>query len=55
MSHTAERLAPHPLCTCPEPTWRAAPDRDACRQRAPLGIDPHPVIDLADLLSNPRR
>lgn len=54
MSYTETRL-PHPLCTCPELTWdmvtgRApAPDLDACRSRSPLGIDPHPVIDLAEL------
>lgn len=45
----------HPLCTCPDLTWdavtgRAAPpDLAACRARAFGGIDPHPVLDAADL------
>lgn len=43
----------HPLCTCPELTWdmatgRAAPpDLDACRAKAL--VDPHPVLDAADM------
>ena len=45
----------HPLCTCPELTWnaftgRADPlDLDACRSRAFVGIDPHPVLTDRDL------
>lgn len=54
MSH-GELTSRHPLCTCPEPTWDVvtgwaeAPDLDACRSRAFAGIDPHPVLDAADL------
>jgi hypothetical protein len=46
LSGTSER---HPLCTCPPDTWDYVPDRQACRDRAP--IDPHPVLDLEALRS----
>lgn len=38
------------LCTCPEATFSGpAPDWQACRDRAPMGLDPHPVLSAEDL------
>lgn len=48
-----------PFCTCPELTWDHLTGRaegeariTACRERAPLGIDPHPVIDPREAVSH---
>lgn len=44
-----DRPARHPLCTCVEITFSGPePDIEACRRRSPM-IDPHPMINAADL------
>lgn len=44
------RFTAHPLCTCPPITFdRLSIDRQPCRDRAPMGIDPHPVLTADDL------
>lgn len=55
MSHGQRVGRPHPFCTCPDLTWdmvtgsAPSPDLEACRARAFMGIDPHPVVGADEL------